>query len=115
MTSDALGKIFAPYILGNLTENIKLHLPDKSGDGREEGPSVAGQIGRDKRGLRRFLRSKGAEKGKDEIENTKEQLRIAAWVVELLVRNWESIVAEYGKGMEGVDAMVEGLWDWDYD
>lgn len=117
MTSAALGTIFAPLLLGDLTGNIEVHEgSDKAGRGGNDpsasGPSENKLAGPVKRGLRRFLKKKGVDE-EVELEKADQEVRIAAWVVELLVRHWEAIVAEYGKGIEGVEAVVEGLWDYD--
>ena len=113
----ALGRLFAPVLLGDLAAGIAV--AGSAVDGEEEASRGAGSAtpGRRAAGFigiasRPFLKKKEANK-EEEQEKAKRQMRIAAWIVELLVRNWQSIVVEYGKGMEGVDAVVEGLWDYD--
>lgn len=117
MTSAALATIFAPHLLGDLTKNIVVEepaeKPDEGGSGTcTPGCSQKKSTSPVRKGLRQFLKKKGADKGV-ELDKANQQIRVAAWVVELLVRDWEAIVAEYGKGMEGVDAVVDGLWNYD--
>jgi len=113
----ALGSIFAPVLLGDLAAGIAVSGSAADGEGEESRTAASAPPGRRPAGLiriasRPFLKKKEANKEEEE-EKAIWQMRIAAWIVELLVRNWRSIVLEYGKGMEGVDAVVEGLWDYD--
>lgn len=152
MTPVALGKIFAPLLLGNKLDTIELLTPNHSsivstasystddsrscysrtssdhplpphrGKGKAKADTVpnpmvsaathdaAGKAGGKAKGknlsLMCWLRGKKEGDGKA-FDESQQRLKLAAWVVECLVENWEDIVAEYVKGPEGVDAQVE--------
>ena len=154
MTSKALGKIFAPLLLGDKLDAIELLTSNRSstvsnassdtddsnsdyngspngqpllqftGKGKAKVGSVSDSVtstapakgdatqkvggkGKEKKfSPMRWLKNKKESDGKvfDEVQ---QRLKLAAWVVECLVKNWENITAEYVKGIEGVDAQVE--------
>jgi hypothetical protein len=157
MTSRALGKIFAPLLLGDKLDAVELLTSNRSsteshassntddssshyigiptgqplpqytdkGKAKVEVGSVpdlvapmASGIGdaaqklggnggkEEKFSPMRWLKSKKEADGKT-FDEVQQRLRLAAWVVECLVKNWEDIVAEYVTGLEGVDAQVE--------
>lgn len=154
MTSKALGKIFAPLLLGDKLDAIELltsnrsstmsnassstddsgshyngspidqRLPQYAGKGKAKVGSVpdpvastvpqtgdatqkAGGKGKEKMfSPMRWLKNKKEADGKM-FDEAQQRLKLAAWVVECLVKNWENIAAEYVKGLEGVDAQVE--------
>jgi len=66
-----------------------------------------GSKGKEKKFLPlRWLKIKKEADGKV-FDEAQQRLKLAAWVVECMVKNWEDIVSEYVKGLEGVDAQVE--------
>ena len=81
MSSKALGVVFAPVLLGNLTEGVELHASPSTG----------------KRGLlpHRKTMKRGAKTGcSSEIQASLGRTGSAAGIIEFLLVNWESIVKQ---------------------